>query len=181
MSRYGVFARSHAAPSSSPWTAWLRERWQRIRHELGELEVFGENLYAIHSIRYSQLDSHFFVFAIRDADRWLSWEEVVFYTRLLDFDTVPQLALCNQPFTADQVQGQVKALAGQPSVFGSVDALTGFPCSREGIVSRNADGFPVAQFANNVFKYVRSGHVQTDEHWTRHWQRAPLRAERRTV
>lgn len=29
-------------------------------------------------------------------------------------------------------------------------------------------------FARNVFKYVRKGHVKTDEHWTRNWKRARL-------
>jgi len=32
----------------------------------------------------------------------------------------------------------------------------------------------VGEFAHNVFKYVRKGHVKTDEHWTRHWKRARL-------
>ena len=27
LSRHGVFARSHAAPTTSPWTRELRERW----------------------------------------------------------------------------------------------------------------------------------------------------------
>ncbi|MNT61895.1 hypothetical protein D3C72_1995690 [compost metagenome] len=44
----------------------------------------------------------------------------------------------------------------------------------EGIVSRNAAGYEVNAFAQNVFKYVRKGHVKTDEHWTRNWKRAAL-------
>jgi hypothetical protein len=49
-----------------------------IKHDLGDLELFGENLYAVHSIEYRKLPSHFFVFGIRHHDVWLSWEETAF-------------------------------------------------------------------------------------------------------
>jgi hypothetical protein len=93
ISKLGVFARSHAAPTRHPWANYLKERWSWMRHDLGELEVFGENLYAVHSIAYERLESHFFVFAIREGERWLSWEEVKFYAAALDFPTVPELAI----------------------------------------------------------------------------------------
>ena len=92
LNKYGVFARSHAAPTQHPWARYLWERWHLIREDLGELEIFGENLYAIHSIRYEALEQHFFVFAIREGERWLSWEEVEFYAALLDWPTVPVLS-----------------------------------------------------------------------------------------
>ena len=63
LSRYGVFARSHAAPTTSPWTRELRERWELMKNDLGDIEIFGENLYAIHSIEYRKLETHFYVFA----------------------------------------------------------------------------------------------------------------------
>lgn len=59
LSRYGVFARSHAAPTTSPWTRELRERWELMKNDLGDIEIFGENLYAIHSIEYRKLETHF--------------------------------------------------------------------------------------------------------------------------
>lgn len=49
-----------------------------------------------------------------------------------------------------------------------------FDCTREGVVTRNIGEYPVSEFARNVFKYVRKGHVKTDEHWTRNWKRARL-------
>ena len=36
----------------------------------------------------------------------------------------------------------------------------------EGIVVRNADSFTLNEFPHNIAKYVRSNHVQTDEHWS---------------
>lgn len=91
LNRYGVFARSHAAPTTSPWTSQLRQRWQSLQHDLGGLELFGENIYAIHSIEYRRIGHHFYVFAVRDGDQWLSWEEVCFYAAAFDFPTVPVL------------------------------------------------------------------------------------------
>jgi hypothetical protein len=46
--------------------------------------------------------------------------------------------------------------------------------TREGVVIRNAGEFPVDEFSNNVCKWVRPNHVQTDEHWTKNWKKATL-------
>ena len=175
LSRYGVFARSHAAPTTSPWTSQLRQRWELLKNDLGDIELFGENLYAVHSIEYKRLETHFYVFAVRCLDKWLSWEEVKFYAALFDLPTVPEL--CTEQvngLTAETLKQHVICLAGESSVFGSRDALTGMDCTREGVVTRNTGEYLTAYFACNVFKYVRQGHVQTDEHWTRHWKRARL-------
>ena len=175
LNQYGVFARSHASPTRHPWANYLKERWHFIKSELGELEIFGENLYAIHSIEYLHLESHFFVFAIRELDQWLSWEEVCFYAQLLDFPTVPVINIDNDMDAS--FQETLEELAKQPSSFGSRDAFEQTPCSMEGIVSRNAASFSVDTFKDNVFKYVRAHHVKTDVHWRKNWKRAALHWE----
>ncbi len=176
LSRYGVFARSHAAPTVSPWTQAIRERWDLIKNDLGDIEIFGENLYAIHSIEYRKLEHHYYVFAIRIQDMWLSWEEVKFYAALFDFPTVPELKIV-QPDSESVFRHDVVSLTKQVSVLDSIDILTENSCTCEGIVSRNADEYPVDDFKHHVLKYVRKGHVKTDEHWTRHWRRAKLQWE----
>jgi hypothetical protein len=45
---------------------------------------------------------------------------------------------------------------------------------REGFVVRPLEGFMEDDFSQKVLKFVRSNHVQTDEHWTRNWQKAKL-------
>ena len=67
--KYGVFARSHSTPSSHPWDKPLRERWELLKNDLNDLEIFGENMYAIHSIAYSKLESYFYVFAVREKEQ----------------------------------------------------------------------------------------------------------------
>ncbi|MEZ5041486.1 MAG: RNA ligase family protein [Saprospiraceae bacterium] len=177
LNQYGVFARSHAAPTQHPWAAYLKEKWQWLKNDFGDLAVFGENVYAIHSIRYEQLAHHFFVFAIRELDRWLSWEEVAFYAEMMDFPTVPVLEVTELTNRSD-FEENILNLVQQASTFQSIDVYTGSPCCMEGIVSRNVNAFSVDAFPQNVFKYVRKDHVKTDEHWTRHWQRAPLKWEK---
>lgn len=175
LNQFGVFARSHAAPTVSPWTTQLRERWNLIKNDLGDIELFGENLYAIHSIEYKKIESYYYIFAVRCHDKWLSWEEVEFYAAMFDFPTVPVLETDKvEKLTPELLKDKILNRASEASVFGSVDTLLGEDCTREGIVTRNAGEYPVNQFSHNVFKYVRKGHVKTTEHWTRNWKRARL-------
>src|SRR3954471_4547123 len=69
LNQYGVFARSHAAPTRNPWANYLWDRWNELRHQLGDLELFGESLYATHSIEYNHLEDYYYLFAIREGNR----------------------------------------------------------------------------------------------------------------
>ncbi len=177
LSRHGVFARSHAAPATSPWTESIRRFWQLVKHDLGHLEIFGENLYAVHSLRYRQLPAHFFVFGVRELGRWLSWEETKFYAAMLGLPTVPELGVFAPPASQQVFEQEVLAIVQGNGAFDPCNAHSGTPATMEGIVTRNVNGYAVEDFSRNVFKYVRKGHVQTDRHWTRNWQRAPLNHE----
>jgi hypothetical protein len=165
----GVFARSHAAPTVNPWAVKMRELWELHRHALNDLEIFGENLYAIHSIEYERLENYLYVFAIRQGDEWLAWDEVAFFASLLDLPTVP--VLDRGIFSKNEIEEKIEREM-------AVGSRLGGTC--EGFVFRNAGRFPVDAFEQNVLKYVRKNHVQTDEHWTKNWQRAKLWFERPT-
>lgn len=180
LNEYGVFARSHAAPSDKPWSAYLRQKHTVMVHDLrrDQVEIFGESMYAIHSIEYPKLDEHFKVFAVRHLDQWLSWEEVKWWAAVFDLSVVPELSV--QPtsdFTEASLEKYVKELNAQPEVFGSYDVVDNKPCTREGIVFRNVEGFHVNAFVQNVMKMVRRGHVKTDERWERLWKIAYLKHE----
>lgn len=164
LSRSGVYARSHATPTRNPWAQNAWAIWERVHQHLGELEIFGENLYAIHSIQYHRLSHHFYVFAIRDGDTWLSWDEVNFYAGVLDLPTVPVVRI--DTFDEASLQTAIETHMAEGS------ALGGGPC--EGFVFRTHAAFLRDEFSDHVLKYVRAHHVTTDEHWTRNWQRAPL-------
>jgi hypothetical protein len=162
----GIFSRSHAAPTQNPWATYLYPRWELLKRDLGELDLFGESLYGIHSIEYTGLPEHFFLFGVRCEDRWESWDTVCLYAELTNVPTVP--VLWRGSLIDDLVQ--------QPSAVS--DAELGLS-PREGVVVRVAEAFPTSAFETSVMKWVRRGHVQTDEFWARNWRRAPLRHELR--
>lgn len=87
----GLYARSHTSPSKHPWDKPLLDRWNLIKNDLDDIELFGEGMYGIHSIQYSKLESYFYLFGVKCKDKWLSWEEVKFYAELFDFPTVPEI------------------------------------------------------------------------------------------
>ncbi len=180
LNEYGVFARSHAAPSDKPWSAYLRQKHAVMVHDLkkDQIEIFGESLFAIHSLEYPCIDDYFYVFAVRHLDKWLSWEEVEWWASAFDMPTVPVIS--KRPvagLTEKELIDYVKAEASKPNTFGSYDVVDKAPCSMEGIVFRNADEFHVDNFVQSVYKIVRKSHVRTSERWEYSWVRAFLKRE----
>lgn len=170
----GVFARTHAVPNHNPWATYLWPIYDTISSDLGDLEIFGENMFAIHSIEYERLNSYFYVFAVRENGIWKSWSDTNFVAEYFGFKCVPTKALMNwmpNEWTEANFEVIVKSHI-QKSFIGNV-------C--EGIVVRVADEFSDtgdSTMGFNVLKYVRKNHVQTDEHWTKHWKKAKLISER---
>ncbi len=159
----GVYARSHAAPTRNPWAKNAWEIWESVKDELGDLEVFGENLYGLHSIEYTHLESYFYIFAIRLEDTFLSWEEVEFYAALLNLPTVPVYE-----------QGKFEEKKLETLILEGMEGESRLGGECEGFVCRNAAAFHTDDFKHNVLKYVRASHVKTDQHWTKNWKRAKL-------
>ena len=199
--KHGVFARSHTAPTTHPWDKPMRERWELIKNDLGDLEIFGENMYGVHSIAYKNLESYFYVFGVRDGDMWLSWEEVKFYAAMLDFPTVPEIPIKMELSGINAIGGMLKkdendilekwlmhnlGMYWEKSVetsglLGGYTPSTGDDAS-EGFVIRNANEYKtnngILPVANNefdsLFKLVRRSHVKTDVHWSKTWEPATL-------
>jgi len=166
-----VYARSHGAPTRDPWS---RNLWDpsdglywRIKPLIGEDElIFGENLYAEHSIHYNRLPAYWFMFAQYDkqSNCWASWDDVKYWAQILDVPTVPELwrGIIHSESELEQL---VLKFVKEPSTFGE---------EKEGVVVRLANSFPEEEFSHSVCKWVRPNHVQTDVHWTRNWKKASL-------
>jgi len=166
MTNDGVYARSHAAFTTSAWSREVRQL-----HELkvkGQLEedvfIFGENMEGIHSIEYANLKSYFYIFGVRDNNIWIPWKSVEEYSYLLDIPIVPVL-FKGKVESEKELKELVEKLVSEPSELGG---------EREGIVIRNAGMFHNDDFKDNVMKWVRKDHVQTTTHWTRDWKKAKL-------
>ena len=73
MTREGVYARSHATFTTSPWSVMVRTLHSVLKNDIEEgTFVFGENMEGIHSIEYENLTSPFYIFGIRKGSTWLS-------------------------------------------------------------------------------------------------------------
>ena len=91
-SNRAVFGRSHVEPTKNSWDVKMWELHSRIKSDIeDEMFIFGENMYGVHSIEYSELTSYFYIFGIRYKNTWLSWDDVEEYSYLLDIPTVPVL------------------------------------------------------------------------------------------
>jgi hypothetical protein len=167
MTDEGVYARSHATFTTSAWSREVRQLHKmKVENMLGEgVFLFGENMEGIHSIEYTNLESYFYIFGVRDNEIWIPWEQVEEYSYLLDIPTVPVLfkGVVN---SAKELQKIVEDLVSKPSELGG---------KREGIVVRTAGMFHNDDFADNVMKWVRKDHVSTDVHWTRNWEKANIK------
>ena len=162
----GVYARSHAAFTTSSWSREVRILHERIGRDLPEdFTLFGENMEGIHSIEYALLESYYYLFGVRDNERWYSWREVEETAFILDLPTVPVL-FRGQVESEKELKDLVESLVSLESRLGG---------KTEGCVARVADSFNEKYFSTHVLKWVRKNHVQTsDTHWSRTFKKAKL-------
>lgn len=168
MCQEGVFARSHATETRSPWSRNLWDNdglFWKIKDIIGKNEyIVGENLYGIHSIEYDKLKDYFHIFATHDNERWYYWEEIQELADMMNIPTVPVLEYCKAE-SEKQIKEIIEHHMTLPSTYGN---------TKEGVVMRIVDDFKLEDFPHYVCKYVRPNHVQTDIHWTRNWKKATL-------
>lgn len=174
MTREAVFARSHNGPPTHESFNFAKQLHAGIRHSIPDgLSVFGEYLFAVHSIVYSDLPGYFLIFGVREdaTGKWWSWEMVEEMAKDLGMPTVPVLHKSSTFIAADgkeywqglfETEGQLKAESKLEYLFRNGGAWENN--ISEGFVIRLAGEF--TDFSKSVAKYVRANHVQTTTHWT---------------
>jgi hypothetical protein len=153
MTNQTIHARSETS-SHHPSQSWVKQLYSSIQKDIPDgIQIVGENVYAKHSIYYDRLTTFFYVFAIIDLQRrvFLSVDDTIDYCNLLGLYYVPIL------HRGDYIPGYAPP---EKSVYG--DTI-------EGYVIRVEEEFPVDAIQTSMAKFVRKGHVQTDEHWTKIW------------
>lgn len=126
---------------------YVKGIWSKIKHDIPiAMRICGENLYAQHSLRYNNLLSYFMVFSIWDKEKCLSWDNTVEYCEIFG---LPQVKVLYRGMFDLEFIKQFK-----------ID-----PTTQEGFVVRLSSDFVLDDFQKSVVKWVRKGHVQTDEHW----------------
>ncbi|QDG53926.1 2'-5' RNA ligase [Persicimonas caeni] len=133
-----------------PSRNWVKRLQGRIGHLIPEAwRVCGENLYAEHSLRYTELASYFEVFSVWNEENvCLDWDAALEWCALLGLEHVP--ILYRGPWHEELIRGLAD----------DIDTET-----QEGYVVRTAEGFHHGVFRDHIAKWVRSNHVTTDEHW----------------
>jgi len=156
----GVAARNASVATHRSFDM-LKSIHAKVGHLIPEqVQVFGEWLYAKHSIHYTDklaLTSLYQVFAVynRKTQLWLGWRDVEEWAARLGFETVPIVEFVREENFGKlvaklQKNGEKLVAKGQ-----------------EGFVVRSIYPFYYGQFQDNIAKYVRPNHVTTDVHWSR--------------
>ena len=169
MNQKDCYARSDGAPTRSPWS---RNIWDpqnglywKIKQYIGDNEtIFGENLYGEHSIHYNKLTDYFHLFAANDGVNWYSWDDVKMLADIMNIPHVPELWR-GMIYKEEELQKLVEKYVYESEWYGD---------TREGVVIRITDSFPLDDFKHYVCKWVRKDHVTTSIHWTKNWKKAEL-------
>lgn len=159
--------------------------WQQKVHQKlpDRLQVFGEWMYAKHSIHYgcdcpepcddvgpslqhvtdvTDNRAYFQVFGVYDTtlNLWLSWPEVEDIASTLGFPTTPVIY---EESHIDTPTFETTHEAREELVTMARDVIDN---GGEGIVVRSKFPYHYGQFGHSVGKYVRENHINTDEHWS---------------
>jgi hypothetical protein len=133
-----------------PSRTWIKGLWATVRHKIPVgWRICGENVFAQHSITYTQLQSYFLGFSVwTDENQCLSWADTL---RIFeDVGIVPVPILYEGVYNRDKIVTKWSAMNEN---------------DHEGYVIRLASSFDYEDFGRYVGKYVRESHVQTDDHW----------------
>ncbi|MEU9046356.1 MULTISPECIES: RNA ligase family protein [unclassified Kitasatospora] len=143
----GLHARSLDS-AHHPSRAWVKGLQGRIGGRIPDgWRICGENLFARHSIPYTDLESWFYGFSVwTDRDHCLDWDDTVRFLRRLGVPSPPVLW---------RGRFDERALRALPLDLNR----------QEGYVVRTVRGFSRAEFGERVAKWVRPHHVRTDTHW----------------
>lgn len=131
-----------------PSRDWVKKLHSNISHLIPQgWRLCGENMYAQHSIVYSDLESYFYLFSIwNEQNVCLDWQQTVEWAELLDLKTPTEF------YRGIWDENLIKNLS-----------INTERC--EGYVIRTIESFSYEFFSKNVAKWVRKDHITTDSNW----------------
>lgn len=137
---------------SHPTRNQIKGIWARTGYEIPEgWRICGENMEGVHTIKYDNLESFFYVFSIwNEKNECLSWDDTIEWCTLLGLVMVP--VLYRGIFEPDVLKMFNK------SMYNGVQ--------NEGYVVRLADTYKFSEFRKSVAKFVAKSFVIKHGHWT---------------
>lgn len=148
---YPDYFHARSLDSQSHWTqSYVRQLQGQMGHLIPKgWRVCGENLFAKHSIKYSNLIDFFLVFSIWNENNvCLSWKETEEWSELLELKTVPVI---------------YRGIFSEDICYEVWDKLK--EDGQEGYVIRLEDSFHYDDFNMSLAKFVRANHVTSENHW----------------
>jgi len=158
-----VYARSANEPTKHASFDFIKTNYLWRFNAFEDLIFYCENMYAIHSIEYSNLQSYLYILGIRYEDTWLSWVDTVDISNYISIPAVPFIS--QKVFRSKQdLYSYVLEELYKPSLLGGM---------REGVVIRNASEFNYEHFDINVAKAVSNKFINVNQDWTK-WKKAQI-------
>jgi hypothetical protein len=153
-------ARSTNSDNSAECRSWIYGWWQTIVYSDSykqlltvwpSLRLVGENMYAQHTIKYSNLRHYFYLHSAWDLQQCLSWQDTVYIAQCLGIEVVSCL------YRGMYSEAVVRRFNGL-RVFESDDV--------EGYIVRNVEEY--INTTDNIAKFVRPGFTQAirNKHWS---------------
>jgi len=155
------FARSHANPPKHASFDMFKAFHAQVKHLIPlQVQLFGEWLYAKHSIEYENLPGYFLLFGVRNINTqmWTSWSSVEKIAEIIGVYTVPVISRNTVFSNEKELKNLIQHYYKFPSMYSK---------QREGFVIRHKNEFNNDNFQQCVAKWVRAEHNQIDEHWMR--------------
>lgn len=150
-SMYNDYIHARSLNDKKHWSkSWIKQFHSTISGSISEnTRLIVENMYAKHSIEYTNLHSFCYGISVWNGLTCLSYQDTVEYFGVLDIPMTPTL------YIGEYDREKIKDLY-QSSYDGN---------TMEGYVIRNCESFSYKDFSKNVAKYVRPNHVTSNEHW----------------
>lgn len=135
--------------ANHPSRNWVKNFHGTLQYTIPEsYRICGENLFARHSIEYTDLSSYFYAFSVWDNTTCLDWDSTVDFLNERNIDSV------NVLYRGIYDRHLIETLA-----------LSLDTSKVEGFVIRLTSSFEYDNFSRSVAKWVRPNHVTTDSHW----------------
>jgi len=142
-SAYSDYIHARSVDSRNhPSRNWVKNLHSQIQFDIPkDWRICGENLFAKHTIEYSNLEDYFLVFSIwNERNICLSWNETIVWCDLLGLYNVP--VLYTGTWDEDLIKSLYKPIYEDDRC--------------EGYVVRLADSFSYRDFRHSVAKYVNT-------------------------
>jgi hypothetical protein len=139
---------------------WIKELWSHIAYDIPEgWRLCGENLFAVHTIKYSDLESYFYLFSIwNEKNECLSWDETLEWYDLLNSNTGPKFKFATVPVLYRGIYDEDTIKSFNESYYKDV--------KNEGYVVRLTESFKYSEFRKSIAKFVSGNFEIKHGHWS---------------